>query len=163
LAEWRETRENMINTHVLATSKLTYYVAKQMKKNEIGNIINISSLVVFFPTLYGFMYHATKSFVKLFTQNLFIYFKNTNIKVQCLCPWFTETSFFDRDNASKNKKPDRKLFQSVDEVVISSLRNLRKDKYLYIPGFKNKLFYLLSKITPLKLVNFIVSSNKKKQ
>jgi hypothetical protein len=55
------------------------------------------------------------------------------------------------------------LFQSVDDVVNISLKNIRKDRYLCIPWFKNKLFYFLSTITPLSLVNVIISSNRKKQ
>jgi short-subunit dehydrogenase len=76
----------MINTHVVAISQLTHAVLRQMKKNDIGSIINVSSLAVFFPTLHGLMYQSTKLFIKSFTQNLFLYLKDTNIKIQCLCP-----------------------------------------------------------------------------
>lgn len=163
LSEKWDTRENMINTHIIATSKLSYYVCKKMKKYNSGNIINVSSLAIFFPTLYGFMYHSTKSFVKSFSQNLFIYLKDTNIKVQCLCPWFTQTDFFSRDNTSIKQKPNKNLFQTVNDVVDSSLKNIKKGSYLHIPWFKNKVFYFLSNIIPLKLVNAFIYLNKKKQ
>ena len=68
--------------------------------------------------------------------------KNTNIKVQALCPGYTHTEFHSvRDFEGFNKKAIPSfLWMNAEDVVNKSLKALRKKKTIYIPGRKNRLF-----------------------
>lgn len=146
-----ENQIEMINVHIMASVKLAYVVANKMKKNKKGYIINLSSLASFnaFPT--SGMYCGTKSFLTRFSESLALELLNYNIKVQALCPGFTKTDFHSKLKMDENKLQNKGLVKWMipKEVVDISLKNIdKKLKVIVIPGFYNKIMYIVSKMTP---------------
>lgn len=145
---------DMAKVHMLATMKLCHSISKQMKKNNKGYIINVSSMAGFnvFPS--SAMYCSTKAFLISFSQCLAMELLENNIKVQCLCPGFTRTDFHSKLDMDENGLRNKGLvrWMSTKEVVEISLKNINKKlKVIVIPGFCNKVLYFVSKFTPKRL------------
>ncbi len=87
--------EEMVDESVLnliTPMKLTSIVAKNMKDNNFGRIINISSISGLSGTPYLFTYSATKAGLINFTRSSADYFKGYNITVNTICPGGVDTN-----------------------------------------------------------------------
>jgi len=153
---------SMISTHILATSELTHIVLPGMMNRRKGTIINVSSLGTFTPGLTRSMYLSTKSFVHYFTVSLFMEVRSFGIKVQSLCPGLTRSDFHrDLQNEEMEKKFRLLKFMTPEEVVFQSLKALKKDRVLCIPGAVNKLLFIIAKCLPSRILMRIAKFRNK--
>lgn len=139
---------NMINVHVLAPTRFCRAVLPGMIKRNQGSIINVSSLAALYPIKGNTIYKATKAYLNMFSRSLQNELKNFNIRVQALCPGFVYTGFHDTDefkDFDRSSVP-KWLWMSAEEVVKQSLKALRKNKVIFIPGIKNRILAGLLKI-----------------
>jgi NADP-dependent 3-hydroxy acid dehydrogenase YdfG len=85
----------MFDTNVHGLFYCTKAVLPQMKRQQLGHIVNISSIAgqTGIEKMAG--YCATKFAVKGFSQSLFKEVRNDGVKVTCLYPGSTQTNFFD--------------------------------------------------------------------
>ena len=90
------TYEAMLKVHNLATIQLCHAVLPNMVSNKKGIIINVSSLGAFLPLPINAVYAASKSFVKIFTESIYLELQGTGVKVQALCPGMTRTDFHEK-------------------------------------------------------------------
>jgi len=135
---------DMLNVHNAAAVRLCHAVLRGMVARDRGVIILVSSVmaVSFMP---GYtMYSATKAFLRVLAENLALELKGTQIRVQALCPGFTDTEFQrvgDFENWDRSLVPE-KVWMSADDVVSSSLANIKEDgDVVYVPGpYNQKLF-----------------------
>lgn len=81
--------ETLLN--LITPMKLTSIVSENMKTNNFGRIINISSISGLKGTPYLFTYSATKAGLINFTQSSSEYFKGYNITVNTICPGGVDT------------------------------------------------------------------------
>jgi NADP-dependent 3-hydroxy acid dehydrogenase YdfG len=90
-----EDWKRMFDTNVHGLFYCTKAVLPQMKRQQLGHIVNISSIAgqTGIEKMAG--YCATKFAVKGFSQSLFKEVRQDGIKVTCLYPGSTETNFFD--------------------------------------------------------------------
>lgn len=87
--------QDMIDESVLnliTPMKLTSIVASNMKANNYGRIINISSISGLTGTPFLFTYSATKAGLINFTQSSAGYFKGYDITVNTICPGGIDTN-----------------------------------------------------------------------
>ena len=148
--------EEMISVHVTASTLITRAVLPSMLERKGGIIINVSSMAGLFKNRGSPNYAPTKAYLIKFSEMLNLELKNTNIKVQALCPGYTHTEFHsvrDFEGFDKTVIPSF-LWMDKEDVVSRSLKALRKKKTVYIPGRKNRIFV---KIVNSKLIGrFIV-------
>jgi len=131
----------MINVHVLAATRFCRAALPNMIKRNRGSIINVSSMVAFSPLLGNTVYSATKSYLNMFSRSLQTELGNFHIRVQALCPGFTYTGFHDTEefrDFSRSSVP-KALWMSAQEVAERSLKALRKNKVVFVPGIKNRI------------------------
>ena len=85
----------MFDTNVHGTFFCARAVLPQMKRQQLGHIINIASIAgtTGIENMAG--YCATKFAVRGFSQSLFKEVRNDGIKVTCVNPGSTQTNFFD--------------------------------------------------------------------
>lgn len=159
LEEEYRGQENMIKVHVLAPMKLIYAAMPGMIKRDSGILINVSSISGKTPSPNGAIYNATKSFLQIFSESLYLENINSNITIQTLCPGFTRTDFHGKiglnDSAFINKGIVR--WMSPEQVVEISLKNLKKGKVICVPGFWNKVLWVLADFIPRNIYYKIVS------
>lgn len=150
---WEEdilSHDNMIKVQALATLKLTYAVLPSMIANKNGVIINVSSIMAFFPFATQAVYTATKAFISLFSESINLELKNTGVYVQSLCPGPTISDIYQRKEANitvamqKQKRPWLWRYRMEPELVVEkSLKSLQRKKAICVPGWRNKLIIFI--------------------
>jgi short-subunit dehydrogenase len=132
--------EKMIKVHQIIPMRLISLVLPGMIKRHSGNIINVSSMAAFTPFSCCSVYCSTKAFLKTYTESLYFELKDKGIKVQALCPGWTQTDF-GKSHYSKEiyAKMIKQAAMSPERVVDYSLNCLKKNKVVSIPGFTNKM------------------------
>jgi short-subunit dehydrogenase len=135
-----EKNIEMIQVHVIATVRLCRAALPGMISRRRGAIINVSSTAAFMATPNHTAYCASKAHLNLFSEGLQTDLEGTGVRVQALCPGLTRTEFHDRPEYERYKREIPKfLWMSAEDVVRKSLAALKKDRVIFIPGFKNRL------------------------
>jgi len=149
----------MINLNMISLTELTYLFLNEMIKNKKGKILNVASTAAFQPGPLMSSYYATKAYVLNLSEGIQKELqekreRGIDVSVSTLCPGPTITGFQKKANLNNSK-----LFKnamSSDDVAIAGYNGLIKNKTVIIPGFKNKLLYFISKISPRNARNTII-------
>lgn len=152
--------DKMIKVHVRAPLRLMHAALPQMIERGGGILINVSSLGGKTPFPKNSVYSATKSFLQVFSESLYLETYRSNILIQTLCPGFTQTRFHERQGikAAGFKSSGLMSWMTPDEVVEISLKNLRKGKILCVPGFWNKALWVVAGLLPRSLYYSMVKA-----
>jgi short-subunit dehydrogenase len=153
---------DMIDLHVIASVRLCRAALPRMISRNSGAIINVSSAGAFMPSQGNVIYCATKSFLVTFSEALQLELLGTNIKIQALCPGFTRTEFHDTSEYAEFDRSmiPKFIWTSADDVVVGSIRSLKKEKVTYIPGLKH---YLLVAVVRNRIVSKILLGRFRKK
>jgi short-subunit dehydrogenase len=145
----REALDKMHRVHIIAIERLTHAALQGMVAHQSGGIINVSSIAGFLHTTFAISYCSTKAWVNRFTEGLYTELKavDSPVRVQALCPGFTNSEFFQTAGMDLHAIP-RSLLMRAEDVVEISLRALRHNKLFVIPGWHNRLFVYLYRILP---------------
>jgi short-subunit dehydrogenase len=146
-------QDQMHRLHVLATMRLTHAALQGMIARRRGGIINVSSVAGYVATPGSVSYCATKHWMNVFTEGLYLELKNAGspVVVQALCPGFTTSEFHDRLAFDRSAIPSW-LWLKADDVAAESLRGLDRGKLFVVTGWQYKLAVLLIKLVPARLV-----------
>jgi len=142
-------QEQMHRLHVMATVRLTHAALRNMVACDLGGIINVASVSAFVRSPGSVSYGATKSWMTVFTEGLYLELKSvrSNVIVQALCPGFTYSEFHDTMAVDRSRLAGPQFWLSAEMVVDASLDGLRRRKLFVIPGWRYRLItILLSKI-----------------
>lgn len=145
----------VINLNIIALHDLFKKFYIKFKEKGEGRIINVSSLASFTPGPYAATYYATKSYVTSLTKSVSYEAKKSNVLVQAVCPGSIKTNF--HSTAGTKEKYYKKNPNIVARKAVDSNRTI------IVPGFKNKLIYLFSKILPYKFVSYFSAKRQLKQ
>lgn len=110
-SEW----SNVFDTNITGPFNLCKYVLPDMKKNNYGKIINISSIAgLTYSKSASVAYTASKHALNGFTQHLAAEYAKYNININAICPSQTKTRMLDHLNANviknlENKNPKGRL------------------------------------------------------
>jgi short-subunit dehydrogenase len=122
-----------------------------MKKNNFGYILNVSSITAITPAASTLTYSATKKYILEYSKLLHAEVFKDGIKVCCLLPGATATSFDKNSNLPVPKKL-KKLYVSADFVAKRAISGLKKGATTVTPGFNTKLLYLIGIVFPSKII-----------
>jgi len=149
-----DEHERMVKVHVTAPVRLTRAVLPGMVARKSGAVINLSSVGSFIPMEKNGMYGGTKAFLNIFSESLNIELRDTGVRVQALCPGFTRTDFHEKLGLTTEgqKRLESYRWMSPDEVVDYSLRCLRKNRVICVPGLSYRFLTALVKLLPRKLL-----------
>ena len=128
-----ERYEQMVATHILAHTKITYAVLPEMIERGRGTIINVSSAGAFLSSPKTVTYSGTKAYLVAFTESLHMELEGTGVQVQVVCPGLTRTDMHARLGIPEEAALDWGPFKwiSTTEVVACSLRCLKKKRVLF--------------------------------
>lgn len=144
----RERVVNEVELNVVALTQLTPAVIPRMVARGAGAIINVASLAAFQPMPQMATYAATKAFVLNFTSALWGEMEGTGVRVVCICPGPTDTSFFDNAGNGDVMKQRR----SPEQVVATTFDALRAGKPYAVDGPGNKVLSKLSRFVPTAIL-----------
>jgi gluconate 5-dehydrogenase len=112
-----EKWDQLFNVNVRGVWILTQKVARIMKEQGGGNIINISSVMAFRGSIEeghpAIPYNSTKAAINLLTMNLAVKLARYNIRVNAIAP-----GFFHTDMMAYIDKPD---FKPIRDAIINEI------------------------------------------
>jgi len=153
-----EEEQYYIDLNVRAFHKITKTALLKMIAKKRGAMLNVCSTASFTPLPNFSIYAATKAFAGSYTLSLSREAIKYGVKVMALCPGPTRTGFLSQAHYGliQKKFGPLPILMSPDKVARGALKKFSKGKILYIPGFINKLNYILDRISPRKLTNSII-------
>lgn len=144
-----ESLQKCIFVNNVGTTTITKAVLDAHDTLEHLDIINISSLGANYPMPYMAVYSASKSYIKNYMLALREEYSKKNVNITTVLPGAIATSE-DMKNAIVAQGLKGRLSQvSADKIAMLSLKQVKKNKAIYIPGWFNKLTNCISKLTPL--------------
>ncbi len=147
--------ENMVSVHIDVALQLIHAIAPAMVKNKRGAIINVSSLLSFYPVPNTAIYSATKAFLTSFSEALASELGPHGIVVQALLPGLTRTDFHRKSGTTETIKKQASLIRwmTSEQVVDASFVALKRGKAICIPGAINRLIVMITnRLLPRSLV-----------
>lgn len=139
----------MIDLNIRALVSLTHIYLGPMRERGHGTIINVSSAAGFQPIPFMATYAATKAFVSSFSEAIAEENRPLGVRVLTLCPGSTKTNFFAASNIDRPIQV--KGQQTVEQVVETALKALRKGKVKVVSGLANSVGAILGTHVPHKL------------
>jgi len=151
-----ESQDRMHRLHIIAIERLTHAALRGMVARLKGNIVNVSSVAGFLTTPFNVSYCATKAWINSFSEGLHLELKaiHSPVRVQALCPGFTRTEFHQASDIDRSTIP-RSLWMSAECVVDTSLRGLRRNRAIVVPGWRYKLFLAVYPHLPRSWKHFV--------
>lgn len=141
----------MIQLNVTSVVDLTKRFLPSMIARRSGRILNVASMAAFVPGPWMSVYYATKAFLLSFSQAIDYELKANGITVTTLCPGPTESEFKVRAGSQRSR-----LFESfvmdAPRVARVGYDGMMKGKAVAIPGLRNKLIPVATRLTPRPLI-----------
>jgi hypothetical protein len=138
----------LIDLNITALHMLTKLFLKDMKKRNLGYILNVSSIAGFMSGPLMAEYYASKNFVLSYTKAIYTELKKegSEVHISALCPGPTKTNF------NKVAKVEFKVKPYTAEYVAEyGINKMFEEKLVIVPGLRMKLLHLASKILPSKI------------
>ncbi len=150
----------MVNN--IGTTSLTKAVLDSHDKNTHLDIVTIASLGANYPMPYMAVYSASKSYIKNYMLALRQEYANENVHITTVLPGAIATSD-DMKKAIEAQGFKGKLSQvPAEKIATLSLKSVKKNKAILIPGWFNKFTNFVSKLTPLSLQTKVAGNMWKK-
>ncbi len=145
------SQTRMIDLNLRALTAVTNIVVPYMPRG--GRILNVSSIASFCPNPRMTVYSASKAYVSAYTVGAAEELRAQGVTVTAVCPGPMATEFLDLGNITGNSR----MFETLpycDQVRVAggALRAARAGRTIYTPKLFYKLYRLLAKITPVKLM-----------
>ena len=140
---------NMIDLNIVTYHILTKLFLQDFVKKDKGQILNVASSAAFEPGPLMSTYYATKSYVYNLSMGIYEELRRdkSNVKINILCPGPVDTGFNERAHV----KFGVKSLKSKD-VVKYTLKCMKKNKLIIIPGFTIKLGVFTNRLFSRKFI-----------
>jgi len=157
-----EEETNMIDINIKALTAMTKLFLPDMVKRGQGGIMNVASLVSFFPGPMMSVYYATKAYVLSFTEALENEVRGTGVIVSALCPGLTSTGFVNRSGMGDSKLYQNGGLMEAKQVAEEGYRAFLQGQTLIIPGARNRFMAFIPRFMPRKMVTHVIGSIQKR-
>jgi short-subunit dehydrogenase len=131
-----DTLESVIKLNVLALTRLSHAALAGFRERNFGAVVNIASVIAFYPAAGAATYSGSKAYVLNFTRSLQLELADTNVAVQVVVPGPITTEFFDAAGVSPSAFPQH-LFMSPEDLVDAALRDLWAKELISIPVLRS--------------------------
>ena len=140
---------NMIDLNIVTYHVLTKLFLQDFVKKDKGQILNVASSAAFEPGPLMSTYYATKSYIYNLSMGIYEELRRdkSNVKINILCPGPVDTGFNERAHV----KFGVKSLKSKD-VVKYTLKCMKKNKLIIIPGFTIKLGVFANRLFSRKFI-----------
>ncbi|MBO4251956.1 MAG: SDR family NAD(P)-dependent oxidoreductase [Clostridia bacterium] len=129
---------------------------------EKTEVLTVGSMSGVSPMPYFAIYSASKAFLQSFFTSLHYELKNDGVKVTTVLPGGIPTRPDIVEEIKKQGLGGRLSSKPAGFVVKKSLKAVKKNKIICVPGAFNKFLFFLMKIAPKRIVlNFIAKRWKK--
>ena len=147
-----DRQTDMIYVHNIASTRFVAAAVPQMIARRHGHIINVASILAFFPLPGNALYCGTKAYLVNFTETLHLELQDKGVIVQVLCPGFVHTGFHDAMGIDDMSGWSKYPWMDPNDVVNESLKALKKGKVVFVPGAKTRRFLLRIQALPRRVL-----------
>jgi short-subunit dehydrogenase len=154
-----EMRTNFFGVRNMVTAVLPFM------KQKGGHIVNVSSTLGFLGAFGYSAYCPSKFAIVGFSEVIRAEMKKYNIRVSVLCPPDTDTPQLAEEN--KTKPPETRAINSnaglmqPEQVAAAMIKGMEKNRLMIVPGFMNKLTWILNRYAP-GIVRSVMDSDARK-
>lgn len=163
------------DTNFFGVHRMCRSVLPKMREQQSGLIINISSVAGLISVPFQSMYSASKYAVEALTEALRIEVKSFGIKVSMVEPGDTKTGFTAKrvyTKASSNSIYTEKFMKAIKTMehdeqngpspkilvdAVLKIINSKNPPVRIVGGFSYKALFILKRLLPSRLVEFVVS------
>jgi short-subunit dehydrogenase len=149
-----------VDLNIRALLALTLALLPQIRANR-GRILNVASIVAFFPGPGMAIYYASKAFVRSFSLALWQEERRHGVGVTMLCPGLTPTGFQAR--AGLPAVPAPKFAPDAHGVAAQGYAALMAGRRTVVPGLLNKIATLVLPLLPDAIVLPLVAAAQKRR
>lgn len=149
--------DTIIQVNVRATAMLTRLILPDLKRQDKAYILNVASMASFSPFAYKTVYPASKAFVYSFSRGLNEELRKTNVFVSVIHPGPIKTNADVTARIEKQGWKGKFGLMSTERLAYIAIRQLFKHDSLILPGFLNKINWLLMAILPNAWKLFVLS------
>lgn len=145
------SQTRMVDLNVRALTAVTNIVIPYMP--EGSHILNVSSIASFCPNPRMTVYSSTKAYVSSFTIGLNEELRRRKVSVTAVCPGPMDTEFLPLAGITGHSSTFEFL-PYCDQVRVAggALRAAKAGRTIYTPKLFYKLYRVLAKVTPSKLL-----------
>lgn len=143
-----ESEIKVVQINVISTLQLTHHFVQKMLPFKKGGILFVASLSGHMPNPYFSNYAGSKAYILNFGASLFGELKPKGIDITVLSPGLTRTPMVKDNGIDWAKTP--MSFMDASEVAQAGI-NAIGNKFLAIPGGKNKFMASMAKHSPLEM------------
>lgn len=149
-----ESQSNM-QLQMITPVLLCQLFGQEMAKNQMGFILNVSSIsaVMAFPLIS--LYGPTKGFLRQFSNAFRIEMKPHKVGVTCLIPGATDTPLLEAHNLNLPLAKSLGIISNPEWVAMKGLKALFNNRKECIPGILNKIIVFLVTLIPQFLIRII--------
>ena len=135
--------------HIVAIMRLSHAALRAMTARNRGAMINVASVAGFVHSPGSVTYSASKSWINSFTEGLDLDLKSEGsaVRVQALCPGYTNSEFQEVAGMDKKAVPDS-LWMAPEDVVEASLAGLERNELFVVPGWRYRWLVRLLRVLP---------------
>jgi short-subunit dehydrogenase len=151
----RVEREVMLD--VVALARLTRAVLPTLVEQGHGGVLNVGSIVGFYPVPYLATYSASKAFVRSFTEAIATEVRGRGVRVSVLCPGLTRTEFQQSSGGSGLRSMPGFVWQSAETVARIGLDGLAAGRTVVIAGRFNRALVAGNALLPNRAVRRIAA------
>jgi hypothetical protein len=144
----------MVQVNLTALTHLSGLFLPGMLARRRGGILNVASTAAFQPGPGMAIYYATKAYVLAFSEALGEELLGTGVTVSTLCPGPTETNFT-AVAGGRASKFFLRAAMSAEEVARIGHQGFRQGRLVVVPGWRNRLLALGTRLGPRALVRKI--------
>lgn len=146
-----EEQIRMLQVNIAALTILTRLLLPPMIACQRGQILNVASTAAFAPGPLMATYYASKAYVLSFSLALSNELKGSGVTVTTLCPGPTRTEFQKRAGLLRSKLADA-AYMDASRVAWDGYKAMRRGQELVIPGARNRVFALGTRLFPARVI-----------
>ncbi len=124
--------EALIRLNIIAATRLSQAVLTGFRQRSRGTLINLGSIIAFWPSATAAVYSGTKTYILNFTRSIAMEFEGTNIRVQVVMPGPVRTEFFSSQGMSDSVFPDE-YYISAAQLVDAAMIGLEQGEIVTNP------------------------------
>jgi uncharacterized protein len=128
----------MVRVNCEALVALTTAWLPAMVERGRGAVVQVASVVAFYPQPVQAVYGATKAFVLSFSQAVAAELRGTGVTMTALCPGPVETEFLDAGGFKSSHPGPSFIWSTPDDVAKAGIEGADNGKRVVIPGIANR-------------------------
>ena len=122
-----------LTLNVTALMRLTRAALPGMRARKTGTVVNVGSVMAFFPSPMSALYSATKAFVLTFSRGVAEEAQQDGVLVQAVLPAGTVTDFYETAGVSIDNF-DRAVFMTAEQLVDAGLAGMDRGETVTLPS-----------------------------